>query len=80
MPARKWQGKTVCTAKLIPADVKSILIRFAGIVEGEQIGHAGCRERTFKLLTEHISAYRMDTQKALFLAEQELVHIQLGAD
>ena len=65
---------------LVLADVESVWVGLATVVEGVQISHAGCGQDPFKLGAEGVSACRHDRNKPLLLAEHEPVHIELGAD
>ena len=55
-------------------------IGLAGVVEGVQVGHAGCGQNSFKLGAEGVATGRHNRNKALLLTEHEPVHIELGAD
>ena len=63
---------------LVPPDIEALCVRFAGIVEGIQIRHTGCRENTLELLAEGVVSHGAGTAEALLLTEQEPVHIELA--
>ena len=65
-------------AVLVPPDIEALCVRFAGIVEGIQIRHTGCRENTLELLAEGVVSHGAGTAEALLLTKQEPVHIELA--
>ncbi len=67
-------------AELIPPHIEAVCIGLAGVVEGIQVGYAGCRKHTLKLVMKHIPAAGHHALEALLLAEHQPVHIEFGAD
>ena len=53
--------------ELVPSDIQSLRIRFAGEVERVQIGRAGRGQHPLILRAELICAHRQSREKALFL-------------
>ncbi len=65
-------------AVFVPSDIETLCVRFAGIIEGVQIRHTGCREDTLELLTKGVVSHRAGAAEALLLTKQEPVHIELA--
>ena len=65
-------------AVFVLSDIETLCVRFAGIIEGVQIRHTGCREDTLELLTESVVSHGAGTAEALLLTKQEPVHIELA--
>ena len=65
---------------LVLADVESVRIGLARIIEGIQVGHRAGRKDPFKLGAEGVAAGRHNRNKALLLTEHKPVHIELGAN
>ena len=65
---------------LVLADVESVRIGLARIIEGIQVGHRAGRKDPFKLGAEGVAAGWHNRNKALLLTEHKPVHIELGAD
>ena len=65
---------------LVLADVESVRIGLARIIEGIQVGHRAGRKDPFKLGAEGVAAGWHNRNKALLLTEHKPVHIELGAN
>jgi hypothetical protein len=65
-------------AVLVPPDVEALCVRFAGIVEGIEVGHELAGQDTLELRPKALYPLGPTQQEALLLTEQEPVHIELA--
>ena len=65
-------------AVAVPADIETVRVIFAGVVEGEQICHTGGGEDPFEQGVEDIAACRIGREKAIPLAQETAVGVELG--
>ena len=64
-------------AELISAEIESVRIGFARIVEGITVGDSGCRKDPFELGSECVVSARHTGNKAFFLPERKPVDREL---
>lgn len=65
-------------AELIPADIKTVGVRLAGIIERIEIGDGAGRQDALELAAEGVVPAGANAEEALLLAKQEPVDVELA--